>query len=72
MDDLIFDRLAELRAAAEARADRIYERSIALDARRRELHARMDAIRHLTISPGTDPAGAPRRQESAVSVSSAA
>ena len=53
MDD-IFDRLAAMRAAAEARAQRIYERTLALETRRRELYVRMDAIRHLTISPAAD------------------
>jgi hypothetical protein len=56
MYDLIFDRLAAMRAAAEARAQRIHERSRALEARRRELRARMDALRHLTISQAVEPA----------------
>lgn len=72
MDDLIFDRLAEMRAAAEARAERIYERSTALEARRRELHARMDAIRHLTISPAPEAVSEASGEASAVSAPAAA
>jgi hypothetical protein len=71
MDNLIFDRLAAMRAAAEARAQRIHERSTALEARRRELHARIDALRHLTISPATDVPEARRVDESVVSVPAA-
>jgi hypothetical protein len=72
MDDLIFDRLAAMRAAAEARAQRIYERSMALEARRRELYARMDAMRHLKISPATDGTAARRGDESVVSAAASA
>jgi hypothetical protein len=68
MDDLIFDRLATMRAAAEARAQRIHERSTALEARRRELHARMDALRHLTMSPAVEPARTRPGAEPVVSV----
>jgi hypothetical protein len=71
MDDLIFDRLAAMRAAAEARAQRIHERSTALEARRRELHARIDALRHLTISPVVEPAEARPSAELVVSVPAA-
>jgi hypothetical protein len=56
MYDLIFDRLAAMRAAAEARAQRIRERALVLETRRRELNARMDALRHLTISQAAEPA----------------
>jgi hypothetical protein len=65
MDDLIFDRLAALRAAAEARAQRIHDRSVALEARRRDFHARMDAMRQLTMSPA--PAVAAEGRADAVS-----
>lgn len=68
----IFDRLAAMRAAAEARAQRIYERSIVLEARRREFYARMDALRHLTISPATEAAAESHGEQSDVSVSAAA
>ena len=68
MDDLIFDRLAAMRAAAEARAQRIQERSTALEARRRDLYARMDALRHLKISPAVEPAETRPSVESVVSV----
>ncbi|HEY0037597.1 MAG TPA: hypothetical protein VGB66_12960 [Longimicrobium sp.] len=70
MDDLIFDRLAAMRAAAEARAQRIYERSLALEARRREMYARMDAARHLTTPPAAD--SARRGDESVVSAAASA
>lgn len=56
MYDLIFDRLAAMRAAAEARAQRIQERSTALEARRRGLRARIDALRHQTIASVEEPA----------------
>lgn len=62
----IFDKLAAMRAAAEARAQRIYERSTALEARRRDLRARMDALRHLTISQAADTAAEPQGEESSV------
>lgn len=68
MDNFIFDRLAAMRAAAEARAQRIQERSAALEARRRELHARIDALRHLTISPVVEPAETQPGAEPVVSV----
>jgi uncharacterized glyoxalase superfamily metalloenzyme YdcJ len=58
MDDLIFDRLAEMRASAEARAERIYQRGIALEARRRELYERMDAVGRGTVSGTPDAAEA--------------
>lgn len=63
----IFDRLAAMRAAAEARAQRIHERARALEVRRRELNARTEAIRHLTVSRPPDAAELPG-EESAVSV----
>jgi hypothetical protein len=72
MDDLIFDRLADMRAAAEARAQRIYERSVALEARRRDLYARMDATRHLTTSPDADSTGARRGGESVATAAASA
>jgi hypothetical protein len=71
MDNFIFDRLAAMRAAAEARAQRIQERSTALEARRRELHARIDALRHLTISPVVESAEARPSAEAVVSVPAA-
>lgn len=64
----IYDRLAAMRAAADARARRIHERSTALEARRRELHARIDALRHLTICPVVEPAETRPGAEPAVSV----